>query len=196
MVDGKPPLTPADSFYIGQNIPTLSEDELLQLGQKYFLPKHFFQYVLSFVTIASFPSGCPHIAKAQRERERERERRSGGFQTHLAEKRSWSPCFDFQADSTEELEPLFDYSRVQSFDVVCLDCEFRFLLESLQRSFFLLFFALFFRKSPQCFPLSFFFSLDIKSTVCGGGHDNEAGRERKKKEVGRGERNDEFFSNI
>jgi hypothetical protein len=32
-----------------------------------------------------------------------------------------------------------------------------------------------------------------KSTVCGGGHDNEAGRQRKKKEVGRGERNDEFF---
>jgi hypothetical protein len=44
--------------------------------------------------------------------------------------------------------------------------------------------------------LSFFFSLDIKSTVCGGGHDNqkkEAGRERKKKEVGKGEINDEFF---
>jgi hypothetical protein len=56
--------------------------------------------------------------------------------------------------------------------------------------FFLLFFALFFKKSPQCFPLFFFPS---KSTVCGGGHANEVGRERKKKEVGRGERNDEFF---
>jgi hypothetical protein len=54
----------------------------------------------------------------------------------------------------------------------------------------LLFFALFFKKSPQCFPLFFFPS---KSTVCGGGHANEAGRERKKKEVGRGEINDEFF---
>lgn len=50
----------ADSFYIGQKIPALSEDEQLQLGQKYFLlPKHFFQSVLSFVTIASFASSPP-----------------------------------------------------------------------------------------------------------------------------------------
>ncbi|KAI9157756.1 hypothetical protein LWI28_027410 [Acer negundo] len=47
----------SDSFYIGQKIPALSESEQLQLGQKYFLlPKHFFQTVLSFVTIASFAS--------------------------------------------------------------------------------------------------------------------------------------------
>jgi hypothetical protein len=53
-----------------------------------------------------------------------------------------------------------------------------------------------FSENPHNAFLSFFFPLDIKSTVCGGGHENEAGRERKKKEVGRGERNDEFFSNI
>ncbi|XP_022740433.1 uncharacterized protein LOC111292362 [Durio zibethinus] len=45
----------SDSFYIGQKIPALSEDEQLQLGHKYFLlPRQFFQSVLSFVTIASF----------------------------------------------------------------------------------------------------------------------------------------------
>lgn len=50
----------ADSFYIGQKIPALPEDEQLQLGQKYFLlPKHFFQSVLSFVTIATFASSPP-----------------------------------------------------------------------------------------------------------------------------------------
>ncbi|KAG2702905.1 hypothetical protein I3843_06G105700 [Carya illinoinensis] len=48
----------ADSFYIGQKIPALSEDDELQPGHKYFLlPNHFFQSVLSFVTIASFASG-------------------------------------------------------------------------------------------------------------------------------------------
>lgn len=47
----------SDSFYIGQKIPPLSENDQLQLGHKYFLlPKHFFQTVLSFVTIASFAS--------------------------------------------------------------------------------------------------------------------------------------------
>lgn len=47
----------SDSFYIGQKIPALSEDDELQLGHKYFLlPKHFFQSVLSFVTVASFAS--------------------------------------------------------------------------------------------------------------------------------------------
>lgn len=47
----------SDSFYIGQKIPALSENDQLQLGQKYFLlPKHCFQSVLSFVTIASFNS--------------------------------------------------------------------------------------------------------------------------------------------
>lgn len=50
----------ADSFYIGQKIPALSEDDELQLGHKYFLlPKHFFQSVLSFVSIASFASSLP-----------------------------------------------------------------------------------------------------------------------------------------
>ncbi|CAB4263879.1 unnamed protein product [Prunus armeniaca] len=45
----------SDSFYIGQKIPALSEDDQLQLGHKYFLlPQHLFQSVLSFVTIASF----------------------------------------------------------------------------------------------------------------------------------------------
>lgn len=45
----------SDSLYIGQKIPALSEDEQLQLGQNYFLlPKHFFQSVLSLVTVASF----------------------------------------------------------------------------------------------------------------------------------------------
>ncbi|KAM1847883.1 hypothetical protein ACFX1X_012157 [Malus domestica] len=45
----------SDSFYIGQKIPALSEDDQLQLGHKYFLlPQQFFQSVLSFVTIASF----------------------------------------------------------------------------------------------------------------------------------------------
>ncbi|CAN6464569.1 unnamed protein product [Victoria cruziana] len=47
----------SDSFYIGQKIPALSADEELQLGHKYFLlPKHFFQSVLSFVTLASLAS--------------------------------------------------------------------------------------------------------------------------------------------
>lgn len=50
----------SDSFYIGQKIPALSEHDQLQLGQKYFLlPKHLFQSVLSFVTIASFASSEP-----------------------------------------------------------------------------------------------------------------------------------------
>ncbi|KAH7548475.1 hypothetical protein JRO89_XS14G0140100 [Xanthoceras sorbifolium] len=47
----------SDSLYIGQKIPPLSENDQLQLGHNYFLlPKHFFQTVLSFVTIASFAS--------------------------------------------------------------------------------------------------------------------------------------------
>lgn len=51
----------SDSFYIGQKIPALSEDDELQLGHKYFLlPKHFFQSVLSFVTVASFASSQSH----------------------------------------------------------------------------------------------------------------------------------------
>ncbi|TYK10680.1 DUF4228 domain-containing protein [Cucumis melo var. makuwa] len=45
----------SDSFYIGQKIPPLSDQDLLQLGHKYFLlPTPFFHSVLSFVTIASF----------------------------------------------------------------------------------------------------------------------------------------------
>jgi hypothetical protein len=51
----------SDSIYIGQKIPALSEDDQLQLGHKYFLlPKHFFQTVLSFVTVASFASSQQH----------------------------------------------------------------------------------------------------------------------------------------
>ncbi|XP_043714504.1 F-box protein At1g47056-like [Telopea speciosissima] len=43
-----------ESFYIGQKIQALSEDDQLQPGHNYFLlPKHFFHSVLSFVTIAS-----------------------------------------------------------------------------------------------------------------------------------------------
>ncbi|ERN06367.1 hypothetical protein AMTRI_Chr06g191370 [Amborella trichopoda] len=46
-----------DSFFIGQKIPALSEKDELKLGHKYFLlPKHFFQSVLSFVSLASFAS--------------------------------------------------------------------------------------------------------------------------------------------
>eukprot|EP00268_Persea_americana_P055657 TRINITY_DN6489_c4_g1_i1.p1 TRINITY_DN6489_c4_g1~~TRINITY_DN6489_c4_g1_i1.p1 ORF type:complete len:268 (-),score=53.15 TRINITY_DN6489_c4_g1_i1:250-1053(-) len=45
----------SDSFFIGQKIKALSETDELKLGHKYFLlPKHVFQSVLSFVTIASF----------------------------------------------------------------------------------------------------------------------------------------------
>ncbi|KAJ8759409.1 hypothetical protein K2173_006929 [Erythroxylum novogranatense] len=65
----------SDSLYIGQKIPSLSQNDRLQLGRNYFLlPKHCFQSVLSFVTIASFtsshmsalrhtksPSGCLRI---------------------------------------------------------------------------------------------------------------------------------------
>ncbi|CAA6664140.1 unnamed protein product [Spirodela intermedia] len=44
----------SDSFTIGQMIPALQEEELLKPGQAYFLlPLHFFQSVLSFVTLAS-----------------------------------------------------------------------------------------------------------------------------------------------
>ncbi|KAA8532262.1 hypothetical protein F0562_032295 [Nyssa sinensis] len=47
----------SDSFYIGQKVPALSEDDQLQLGHNYFLlPKHFFQSALTFVTISSFAS--------------------------------------------------------------------------------------------------------------------------------------------
>lgn len=55
----------SDSFYIGQKIPPLSENDHLQLGQNYFLlPKHFFQTVLTFVTIASFASRSVFLKKA------------------------------------------------------------------------------------------------------------------------------------
>ncbi|KAL6190710.1 hypothetical protein ACLB2K_037104 [Fragaria x ananassa] len=57
----------SDSFYIGQKIPALSEHDQLQLGQKYFLlPKHLFQSVLSFVTIASFASSEPESEPEQK----------------------------------------------------------------------------------------------------------------------------------
>ncbi|PRQ39729.1 hypothetical protein RchiOBHm_Chr4g0428381 [Rosa chinensis] len=57
----------SDSFYIGQKIPALSEHDQLQLGRKYFLlPKHFFQTVLSFVTIASFATSGPESEPEQK----------------------------------------------------------------------------------------------------------------------------------
>lgn len=44
----------SDSFFIGQQVPVLSETDELKLGQRYFLlPRHFFQSVLSFASIAS-----------------------------------------------------------------------------------------------------------------------------------------------
>ncbi|KAL5538628.1 hypothetical protein UlMin_044507 [Ulmus minor] len=44
----------SDSLYIGQKIPPLSDHDKLELGHDYFLlPNHFFQSVLSFVTIAT-----------------------------------------------------------------------------------------------------------------------------------------------
>ncbi|CAK9133295.1 unnamed protein product [Ilex paraguariensis] len=47
----------SDSLYIGKKISALSEDDHLRLGHTYFLlPRHYFQSVLSFVTIASFAS--------------------------------------------------------------------------------------------------------------------------------------------
>lgn len=61
----------SDSFYIGQKIPALSEDDKLQLGHKYFLlPKHFFQSVLSFVTVASFASPQSHAVSSSLEMSR------------------------------------------------------------------------------------------------------------------------------
>ncbi|KAL8230128.1 hypothetical protein R6Q57_015028 [Mikania cordata] len=45
----------SDSFYIGQKIPPLAQNDRLQPGHTYFLlPAHLFHSVLSFVTIASF----------------------------------------------------------------------------------------------------------------------------------------------
>jgi hypothetical protein len=102
--------------------------------------------------------------------EREREQRSGGFQTHLAEKRSWSHCFDFQADSTEE--PRSGAGAL------------------FRGPFFFALLCFVFQKIPTMLS-SLLFSLKIDCMW--RGHANEAGRERKKKEVGRGERNDEFF---
>lgn len=44
----------SDSFCIGQKVPALSDKDQLQMGQTYFvLPSHFFQSVLSFVSIAT-----------------------------------------------------------------------------------------------------------------------------------------------
>ncbi|KAJ0102415.1 hypothetical protein Patl1_05627 [Pistacia atlantica] len=57
----------SDSFYIGQKIPALSESDQLQLGHKYFLlPKHCFQSVLSFVTIASLASPQPQPSSREK----------------------------------------------------------------------------------------------------------------------------------
>uniref|UniRef100_A0A5K1AJP1 DUF4228 domain-containing protein n=2 Tax=Nymphaea colorata TaxID=210225 RepID=A0A5K1AJP1_9MAGN len=54
----------SDSFCIGRKIPALSADEELQLGHKYFLlPKHFFQSVLSFVSLASLASSSSRVVK-------------------------------------------------------------------------------------------------------------------------------------
>ncbi|KAG9144768.1 hypothetical protein Leryth_017249 [Lithospermum erythrorhizon] len=45
----------SDSFYIGQKIPALSQNDKLKYGHSYFvLPNHLFQTVLSFVSITSF----------------------------------------------------------------------------------------------------------------------------------------------
>ncbi|KAK3021099.1 hypothetical protein RJ639_045483 [Escallonia herrerae] len=56
---------PSDSFYIGQRIPALSEQDQLELGRNYFLlPKHLCESALSIVTIASWSSssGNPSIS--------------------------------------------------------------------------------------------------------------------------------------
>jgi hypothetical protein len=61
--------------------------------------------------------------------------------------------------------------------------------------------------SARDFATLFFFAMSclvlgitrVIDCLCGGGHDNqkkEAGRVRKKKELGRGERNEDFFINI
>ncbi|CAA3022046.1 Hypothetical predicted protein [Olea europaea subsp. europaea] len=54
---------PSDSFYIGQKIPSLSEEDKLQLGQNYLLlPKHFFHSVFSFTFLLQCRSGCALLA--------------------------------------------------------------------------------------------------------------------------------------
>jgi hypothetical protein len=50
----------SDSFYIGQKTPTLSPNEQLEVGNKYFLlPQHFFQSPLSLLSLASLISPPP-----------------------------------------------------------------------------------------------------------------------------------------
>ena len=47
----------SDSLYIGQKTLAFSQNDQLKVGSKYFvLPKHFFQFLLSFVTLASLIS--------------------------------------------------------------------------------------------------------------------------------------------
>ncbi|CAI9768794.1 unnamed protein product [Fraxinus pennsylvanica] len=55
---------PSDSFYIGQKISSLSEEDKLQLGQNYLLlPKHLFHSVFSFTFFLQCQSGCALLAK-------------------------------------------------------------------------------------------------------------------------------------
>jgi hypothetical protein len=50
----------SDSFYIGQKTPSLSPDDQLNVGNKYFLlPQHFFQSPLSLLSLASLISPPP-----------------------------------------------------------------------------------------------------------------------------------------
>jgi hypothetical protein len=50
----------SDSFYIGQKTPTLSANEQLKVGNKYFLlPQHFCQSPLSLLSLASLISPPP-----------------------------------------------------------------------------------------------------------------------------------------
>ncbi|KAL2559988.1 hypothetical protein Fot_04727 [Forsythia ovata] len=55
---------PSDSFYIGQKIPSLSDDEKLQLGQNYLLlPKQLFHSTFSFTLFLQCQTGCASLAK-------------------------------------------------------------------------------------------------------------------------------------
>ncbi|KAD7116418.1 hypothetical protein R6Q59_006841 [Mikania micrantha] len=56
----------SDSFYIGQKIPPLAQNDRLQPGHTYFLlPAHLFHSVLSFVTIASFTAASSSFKENQ-----------------------------------------------------------------------------------------------------------------------------------
>lgn len=62
----------SDSFYIGQKTPSLSSDEQLKVGNRYFLlPEHFFHSPLSLLSLASLilppptPPKAPPISTAR-----------------------------------------------------------------------------------------------------------------------------------